>query len=386
MLPTSIGLYYPFINFRDENWLKIALLYWDRLSRIIPRSYENTDSEAVRRVGGELNAIIDSHPDDAPPEALRQFRELILQEAPALRKKYDVTHARGWKLNPTTLKRRVDRQADARFAYVFDEKLGNQVVPLLLDERLAIRGETRDTRWIGMHPELAAIFMTLLAEAIAKARGFRLLSDDVTRHISIGDFTAARLAHLALGRRSILGARSDEFEQAVALTAIRTVVPKNLEHVPIEAIVKFRKKYPNELRDFQLWIQKLAEGLQKQASNMALTDLRMHLEVVSEKEIEPRMSDLASQLKTVGIESATSVVNVKTVAGASLAALLAQPLIGAAWISFSAASQLAKHQREAKKLVSANPAAYLLLAKENLNPDRVLERISAAVRRFSLGV
>ena len=31
-----IGLYYPFIHFKDEAWLKAITLYWDRVKRIVP--------------------------------------------------------------------------------------------------------------------------------------------------------------------------------------------------------------------------------------------------------------------------------------------------------------------------------------------------------------
>ena len=33
-----VGLYYPFIDFRDEGWLKLTALYWDSLRRIVPQA------------------------------------------------------------------------------------------------------------------------------------------------------------------------------------------------------------------------------------------------------------------------------------------------------------------------------------------------------------
>jgi hypothetical protein len=41
-------LYYPFIHFRDEGWLKLSSLYWDDVSRIVPRSYAPRDSREIR--------------------------------------------------------------------------------------------------------------------------------------------------------------------------------------------------------------------------------------------------------------------------------------------------------------------------------------------------
>lgn len=40
-------LYYPTIEFQDETWLKSALIFWDRIYRIVPRGYSPNDSEEV---------------------------------------------------------------------------------------------------------------------------------------------------------------------------------------------------------------------------------------------------------------------------------------------------------------------------------------------------
>ena len=32
----TIGLYHPFIHFKDDDWLKLSALYWDRMARIVP--------------------------------------------------------------------------------------------------------------------------------------------------------------------------------------------------------------------------------------------------------------------------------------------------------------------------------------------------------------
>jgi hypothetical protein len=39
IMGAHIGLYYPFIHFRDESWLKLTSLYWDRMGRIVPEGY-----------------------------------------------------------------------------------------------------------------------------------------------------------------------------------------------------------------------------------------------------------------------------------------------------------------------------------------------------------
>jgi hypothetical protein len=39
-------LYYPFIHFRDEAWLKLSALYWDDVTRIVPKSYAPRDTRS----------------------------------------------------------------------------------------------------------------------------------------------------------------------------------------------------------------------------------------------------------------------------------------------------------------------------------------------------
>jgi hypothetical protein len=43
------ALYYPYIEIRDDRWIKLAALYYDGLSRIVPHGVQPEDSETVRR-------------------------------------------------------------------------------------------------------------------------------------------------------------------------------------------------------------------------------------------------------------------------------------------------------------------------------------------------
>jgi hypothetical protein len=45
----SQALYYPWIDVRDEAWLKTALLYWDSVRTIVPESIDPPDSTDTGR-------------------------------------------------------------------------------------------------------------------------------------------------------------------------------------------------------------------------------------------------------------------------------------------------------------------------------------------------
>src|SRR5258708_21385016 len=60
-MPNAIAygkaLYYPYIHFQDEHWLKTAALYYDGLFRMLPDYYQPQDSDIVKRIIGELGFV-----------------------------------------------------------------------------------------------------------------------------------------------------------------------------------------------------------------------------------------------------------------------------------------------------------------------------------------
>ena len=58
------ALYYPHIHLTNKNWLKHAFLFWDKISRIVPRSVIPSDNEDVVRIRYETGFIEDYCPND----------------------------------------------------------------------------------------------------------------------------------------------------------------------------------------------------------------------------------------------------------------------------------------------------------------------------------
>jgi hypothetical protein len=71
------GLYYPYVHFREERWLKMAALYWPRLARIVPPGFTVHDSEIVRRLAEELDFTIDLNPGPAISSVAPAFRAAL---------------------------------------------------------------------------------------------------------------------------------------------------------------------------------------------------------------------------------------------------------------------------------------------------------------------
>jgi hypothetical protein len=86
-----VGLYYPFIQFRSDSWIKTAALYWDRLGRIVPEAASPDDSEVVRNLRGEIDFVADLRPTHHRVWNLSaRFEDLIENRGPELRRRYGV--------------------------------------------------------------------------------------------------------------------------------------------------------------------------------------------------------------------------------------------------------------------------------------------------------
>src|SRR5438445_13685682 len=88
----KIGLYYPYIHFRNEEWLRTSLLYWDRMARIVPRGYPPHDSPTVKRLMDDFDFIDNMDPDYGILDAVgRPFIELIRRRGHELRGRLQLT-------------------------------------------------------------------------------------------------------------------------------------------------------------------------------------------------------------------------------------------------------------------------------------------------------
>jgi hypothetical protein len=62
-MASYMGLYYPFMQFTDDAWIKLAALYWDKLGRIVPKQYEPpNDSATVKLLTEELGFVKNLYP------------------------------------------------------------------------------------------------------------------------------------------------------------------------------------------------------------------------------------------------------------------------------------------------------------------------------------
>jgi hypothetical protein len=236
------GLYYPYIHFQDNGWLKTAALYWDQMSRIVPPGTNDKDDRDVKELM-DAGFIFNEHPARASYKIAEPFRQLIAVGADELQQRFSV-----------------QRIPDEKLVNVFDEKFDNRLLAKLLEINVA----KKKGRWIGMHSRLADVYMTALAEAIAPDVGARAIADNAIDHIAISGLTLERLIDVLLeeteeGRAPFN--REQEVEEAMVTVAFRRVIPRNASAIPVKEIIQFRKDYPEERGQFQAEVTKIIKEL-----------------------------------------------------------------------------------------------------------------------------
>lgn len=170
------ALYYPFIEIASEEWLKTAVLYWNTLSTIVPRSIRPYRSGVSRDLSdaGVLQALVVDPDmpelDEIADDVIRYIHTEEGQRALLIPQR----GSRG-RIHDEKFSRRLLREID-RGAYIHVEKFASE---LLHDLRRVLRRKQGDP-WLHLPSAFAAYYMTVLASRLARTRGRALLTDQPT--------------------------------------------------------------------------------------------------------------------------------------------------------------------------------------------------------------
>ncbi len=382
MTPHSYAaLYYPFIHFKNDDWLKLSALYWDRMGRIVPATYTPDDSPTVKALG---NFVVTLEPGMVRPEFGIRFVDFVERNATALRTRYDIGLRSAWNELPEWRRPSVrggPSGHDKRLGYVYFEKMSPDLRQVMLDANIAMLDD-HATTWIGMHPLLADVYMTALADQLADERSMHPLTDVTIHHLAIGGGTIDRVADALLPKDGV-GALPGETdtESVAACVAIETVLPKGLSQVPVDRILEFRERYPEERGKFQQYMQ----GFVGERSWLATARDRKTLEdrLADEyaKSLTPQITELKEKLRDCRIDTITGVMSMKVevpgiaVGAAALLGVVAAPVGILAGVALAVIPVLRARKKEQQELLR-QPLAFLLHAEKDLQPASVATSIS----------
>jgi hypothetical protein len=428
-----IGLYYPFIHFRDEEWLKLAALYWSNMGRIVPHGHRLHDSRVVRQLSDELGFVVNINPAEGARRIAPVFWEALKEHGPALQKRYGVSARhpyRGSSERPVLIERAIAGRSEqleeppstwfssgrppnkkdhwrrrGDLAYIAIEKIDPRLVFRLVRMDLVevIETDRRWSPWLGMHPLLAAVYMTALAEELADINQFEPVADNAVSHVAVSGWSVPRLVQVLLGETSSLETTgplkaprpsAGEVPDMLGILAIKSVVPQNLDAVPIEKFIKIRRQYGDELVAFRERLEQVGTSLGAVGSVKDATALQVHLEAAYQELLRPDLDRLRKDLNTFGLDTVSAVFNVRValpLAATSLAELAKLPIPGGpvvaagGAVAFSFVEVLRAMRRKAQQQVESSPAAYLLHLQEGLQPVNIVKQVRRVIRTFLTG-
>lgn len=364
------SLYYPWIDIRDEGWLKSASLYWDVIQSIVPESINLPYStNTARRLEDEGVLVpLRVHSSLHEIEGLTQdiIRYLNSQEGMEL-----ITGAdRQWVyLHPDKLPRTI-----RHLSRVHPDKISGEIRYLLRELGLSRRGRGD---FLEVDDKFASFYMTLLATRLSEKIGAGLVtSSSLPHNLSLKVKTDSQIGGvIEFGTRHRYYYERDRDRSNVPRELAQgMLVELMIEEIaldpdtPINKILKFRDKHAAELGRFRKKVGELTSSLPENASLQAM---RQHVNDLYVNEVKPSLDDLKKSLTSSRIRWLTdSWMKLAFISAGSSSMLIgmglatANALLVGAGISLIGSGILYNVDKEDS--LRANPYSYLMSLQTEL--------------------
>jgi hypothetical protein len=368
------ALYYPHINLSNKNWVKHALLFWDKISRIVPQSVEPSDSEDIIKMKTDFDFIEDYHPK--PWDTSSTFHDFsnelrtIIESDQFFHERYFGidAHRRNYMRDFENRRRLFSELVQTNGTYIHIEKMDPMMKEFLFQVGVAIPGRNEWEDWIKIDNEIGLLYMTYFAKSISKSKSLPIVTDIDT------SFSASM--HFESRINSDYNA---QLEYQLGNLLIKTTVPKNINDVSIDRILDIRRKYDDERRLFFEEVSGLSNSITGIDNGSALKDaLRHHSKLILKS-----TKDLEHLYNSQGIETINKFLSISI--PSTLASLTefvpsaAKPFVTAGGIIFgliSAAKSVKKERLELK----SNPKSYLLNLKSELSGDDMFIKLNDTIK------
>jgi len=232
-------LYYPSFEVENENWLKFALLYIDKLRPIVPASGHDQLSDLTNNLL-ERTDLYDfykpSHEDsyNASLTALDIIEGLI---------RYPERYYR------TFYSRRIDMNLKDRSQHTFllyGEKYSYDFANFCLQNGLA----SESPKGVLLNPDLGNIYMTILSNTISEMNNIHCITDNSNMQKYNIFSRYSNFKHTASGASSFKGLHTSKIN--IAQSEINLALPKNISDLDFNTIIDLRNSrgYKDKLRAF----------------------------------------------------------------------------------------------------------------------------------------
>lgn len=348
------ALYYPYINLTNKNWIKHALLFYDKISRIVPYSVEPADSEAVIEIQYDTDFIHDYHPDRFDTSnAFNEFAKIIAH--PNFRERFH----RQFEVDPIS---------SSRGTYLHIEKLDYRLKEVLIREGYARPGTYGFEDWLIVNNDVGMLYMTFFAKSISKRTLMPVVTDVELSYLAAIQFEL-----------KINSDYNNQFEYRLGNLLIETMVPKKINAVPLDKIIEIREKYSDERTAFFNEVSNLANSIPEIDNASALNDaVNQHSKLILNE--TKKLEKLYETHKIETMNKFLSISIPTTVASLSdYVPDIAKPFLAASGVIFGLVSSANAVKKEKLELQS-NPKSYLLNLKSELSGGGMFSKINDSLK------
>lgn len=331
LLETGSALYYPYIHPRDIGQLKCALLYWDRVRRIVPggliygRSVmgDNKDAEALSAEG----LLVSTSPVSYETNTLNLFLSKVEPHAKRLGISPEVVH-----------------KVQAESGGIHIEKIGYEAVRRL--ERLGLA--TRAGAWVGMKEEVGAYYMFCLASEMGAQMKATIFTDTEE--------------NATIGQSLLFQPRAAETRTDVLVKlGIQMPLPQELAKVPLKDFIKFTKESGGQRRAFREAIEVVLNAASSIQDPNALEDF-LHNE---RAKLEDALKAHNSKLRELNLTTMNAVAALTAPAGFGTAIGSLLGPVGAAigmavGLTISGVACFVETRGKLKEAATSSPYHYVL--------------------------
>ncbi|WP_326778117.1 DUF6236 family protein [Streptomyces sp. NBC_01445] len=396
-----IGLYFPYVHFRDDTWLKTTALYWPQIARVVSPDYPVHDGATVQALADGLDFLIPVNPKEAAQAIAARFIGVIHDNLDQLQRNFGVTpeeidDAAGnnpeWRLvnryvTSAELWRR--RPEGTSLVEVHWGEIAPDLRQAMLDAGLGLNtwrptlgSGSVEAPWMSMDPKLAWVYKLALTEELAKRNNLTPLTDQSGVQQTLHDWDSQRIA-AALFDWHPHGVSPTS---TLGILAAELPVPEAIAEAPVEKIVELRTRYASEFDRFTDLLTEAAADLREellQVSDPGI--LSAHVRDMKRKRFDQPLRDLKAAIRGLKFGAGLGVMNVQAqlpawAAIGGVAANMPYVTAGSLALGLVTLRQVTAQTRD--QILADSPVSYLVRA-EGLGPTSFVHRATGTLGRVS---
>jgi hypothetical protein len=395
----SMGLYYPFIRFRNWDWVKVAVLYWPKIARIVPDGYQQSfpyeGNPEFTELQSELDFIVDIRPGVSVDAVSGKFLELLADHESDLQRLYRIrddesdlvghqppihTPLPSWAANTPAVPNELSPHGTTE---VHVAELSEEARQALIDADLAafpVLGADGTSNWVSMRAELAWAYKCLLSEDVAHRNSLEPTTDQAAADALTGQWSVRRMAEYLLGAHpETTSLAASGPGEVLGLLALSLVIPADLHACSMRRIIELRKSREAEFVAFKSAISQLVADL---SETIATIEDPVVLLAYFEQEVNDRVRrpgrELQEQLRSSNFGAVGLVANMRfdaPVGIAVAAAMVGRPLVAAVGAAAAGVISVGRGVRQRRQeILAPSAASYLLHVQRDLEPKGALKQ------------